>query len=78
MSKDQPLYLQKDYIDQKIKISMLWVNGKPTHDHIYDECNADFSCCNPELFEQDQDLRIYCHTKFVKDLLERRRSATAG
>lgn len=27
-----------------------WAMGFPQHDHKYNECCPDFSCCNPELF----------------------------
>lgn len=70
MSK--PLYMQLDYIDRKINQSMMWANGKPTHDTAYDECCADFSCCHPDLFERDMDKRIAQHTSFVEKLLKRR------
>lgn len=65
--------MQADYIDKKLNQSMLWANGKPTHDHVYNECCHDFSCCIPDLFEQDAEKRYKIHAEFVDKLLERRR-----
>lgn len=68
----KPLYLQADYIDKKIEISMLWLNCKPTHDNIYNECCHDFSCCHPDLFTQDPQIRMVRHKEFIDKLLARR------
>lgn len=70
MSK--PTYLQADYIDKRIEQSMKWLNCISEHDYVYNECCCDFSCCNPELFEQDSDKRLAIHIKFVDKLLARR------
>lgn len=73
-STKKPLYLQTDYIDKKIEISFRWLNGKPEHDKIYNECCHDFSCCVPELFTENFEDRLKIHTNFCDKLLERRRS----
>ncbi len=31
-----------------------WAKGEPYHNRIDNECCPDFSCCVPDLFEQDQ------------------------
>lgn len=41
-----------------------WAMGKPYHNNIDDECCQDFSCCHPELFEDDDAKRwAYYHDK---------------
>jgi hypothetical protein len=35
-----------------------WTKGKSEHNKIDDECCPDFSCCYPDLFEQDREKRI--------------------
>lgn len=42
-----------------------WVNGKPVHNTVDDECCPDFSCCFPTLFETDKKIRIAMHNKFA-------------
>ena len=73
-----PTYLQLGYIDKKIEQSMRWANGTPTHDTTYGECCADFSCCYPELFEQDVGKRLAHHTKFLDEMFERRKMVLRG
>lgn len=34
-----------------------WTMGNSYHNRIDNECCPDFSCCNPELFEQDEAKR---------------------
>lgn len=41
--------------------SLSWAIGKPYHNKTDDECCPDFSCCCPDLFEQDQAKRWRCH-----------------
>jgi hypothetical protein len=36
---------------------LLWVNGISRHNNITNECCPDFSCCSPELFEEDEAKR---------------------
>ena len=38
--------------------SFLWLNGKPEHNLVTDECCPDFSCCRPELFIGDREERL--------------------
>lgn len=34
-----------------------WAQGVSQHNNIDDECCPDFSCCHPDLFEQDEAKR---------------------
>lgn len=36
-----------------------YVKGNPQHNPVDDECCPDFSCCSPEIFEQDQVVRLH-------------------
>lgn len=36
---------------------LAWASGRSYHDHINDECTPDFSCCQPDCFETDEDKR---------------------
>ena len=45
-----------------------WVSGKSQHNIIDNECCPDFSCCYPDLFEQDREKRIDRLNKFRKDI----------
>jgi hypothetical protein len=38
--------------------ALAWINGDSVHNRIDDECTPDFSCCEPECFEQDRHKRI--------------------
>ena len=42
-----------------------WVNGASKHNIIDDECCADFSCCEPQLFELDRCKRIERFNKLL-------------
>ena len=71
-----PLYMQADYIDRKIEQSFKWVNGVSEHDHVYNECCRDFSCCYPDLLERDPAKRQLAHTEFFNKLIDRRKMET--
>jgi hypothetical protein len=43
-----------------------WVNGESRHNDIDDECCADFSCCMPELFQQDRADRLTTFNRVLK------------
>ena len=73
-SPPKPLYLQLDYIDAKISQTLSWMNGKPTHDNVYDECCSDFSCCVPECFVSDDTKRFEDGSKALEIFFERRNS----
>lgn len=45
---------QQRVLDQ----TRLWSEGKPTHNIADDECCADFSCCNPEMFTKSKADRV--------------------
>lgn len=45
------------YQRRVIRQGLKWVNGVCEHNTIDNECCPDFSCCVPELFEQDQSKR---------------------
>ena len=38
------------YQQRLINQVLLWVEGRPTHNMVDDECCPDFSCCEPEMF----------------------------
>jgi hypothetical protein len=44
---------------------LAWVAGMPFHNRIDDECCPDFSCCHPELFEEDQEKRAASLLKMI-------------
>ena len=56
------------YKERTIYTSLLWVNGKPTHNHIDDECCADFSCCVPNCFTEDKEKRMKSHQLLLERL----------
>jgi len=33
--------------------TLAWINGRPYHDSVTNECCPDFSCCNPDLMTYD-------------------------
>lgn len=37
--------------------TLSWAMSHPYHNQTDDECCPDFSCCHPDLFEQDQAKR---------------------
>lgn len=43
---------------ERVKAQTLkWAQGVPYHNRIDDECCPDFSCCQPDMFEQDEAKR---------------------
>lgn len=46
------------YQQRALEHAEAWVDGRVYHDHINDECCPDFSCCYPELYEQDRLKRV--------------------
>lgn len=42
---------------------LAWAQGRPYHNNIDDECCPDFSCCQPDLFTQDQAERWRFYSK---------------
>lgn len=60
------------YEDRVIKQSFLWLNGKPIHNHIDNECCIDFSCCEPSLFTKDRRERERLHSKLIERIREKR------
>ena len=40
----------QDRVKQQV---LLWAMGKSRHNHIDGECCPDFSCCYPDLFEEN-------------------------
>lgn len=59
---------KKGYTNRVIQHSLMWVNGRPKHNYIDDECVVDFSCCNPDLFTKDLKIRQRLHEKLVERL----------
>lgn len=43
-----------DYHTRAKSQCLSWAMGKPYHEPVNDECTPDFSCCNPDLFTQDE------------------------
>ncbi len=37
--------------------ALKWAMGKPYHNRVDDECCPDFSCCRPDMFEEDDAKR---------------------
>ena len=64
--------MKDEYTDRVIKQSLLWLNGKPTHNHIDGECCVDFSCCEPDLFTKNRKERERLHANLIKRLREKR------
>lgn len=56
------------YHDRVIQHSLMWVNGRPKHNHIDNECVADFSCCYPGLFTKDLEKRQRAHARLLEKL----------
>jgi hypothetical protein len=51
----------KSCLDQLNK----WVEGEFTHNTERDECCPDFSCCCPDTFVQDKEVRIKFRDAYV-------------
>jgi len=49
--------LSQQYKERVKAQTLKWAMGQPYHNNIDDECCPDFSCCQPDLFEQDQAKR---------------------
>ena len=64
--------MSDEYEDRTIRFSLLWLNGKPRHNHIDQECCIDFSCCHPDLFTTDRKEREKIHANLIKRLREKR------
>lgn len=45
------------YLRRVRKQTLAWINGRPYHDQVTDECCPDFSCCEPALFTKDAEQR---------------------
>lgn len=60
--------MKKGYQDRVVQHSLKWVNGNPQHNHVDDECVADFSCCHPDLFTQDMEKRMRSHQHLLDKL----------
>jgi hypothetical protein len=46
-----------DYKERHRRQCLEWAEGDPVHNEIDDECCPDFSCCEPELYEEDAEVR---------------------
>lgn len=66
------MIVKKGYHERTIQHSLMWLNGKPEHNHVDGECVADFSCCYPDLFTKDLDKRMKRHQRLLDDVKERR------
>lgn len=45
------------YQDRVRSQTLKWAMGQPYHNTIDNECCPDFSCCQPDLFEQSEEKR---------------------
>lgn len=61
MNEDQ------SYTDRAVKQSQEWAFGRPYHNQIDDECVPDFSCCIPDLFTKDKEMREARHYRLLRD-----------
>ncbi len=50
--RNRPSYLRRVRAQ-----TIAWINGRPYHDPVTDECCPDFSCCVPSLFTRDAEKR---------------------
>ena len=41
---------KSEYLRRVRAQTLAWINGRPYHDPMTNECCPDFSCCVPELF----------------------------
>lgn len=48
-----PPSVPHDYKERVNRQTLSWAMGRPYHDKITDECCPDFSCCIPDLFNED-------------------------
>ena len=37
-----------------------WLNGRPFHSPVTDECCPDFSCCYPDMLMSQEERNAYC------------------
>jgi hypothetical protein len=49
--------MNQQYKERVKSQTLTWAMGRPYHNNIDDECCPDFSCCQPDLFEKDNDKR---------------------
>jgi len=47
----------REYQERSRIQALHWAQGKVYHNKIDDECTPDFSCCEPDMFEKDEDKR---------------------
>lgn len=45
--------VQAGYRERHRSQCLSWAMGNPYHNKVDDECCPDFSCCVPDMFEQD-------------------------
>lgn len=43
-----------------------WVEGISHHNNIDDECCPDFSCCQPEMFQKEDEIRKQVLVRFME------------
>lgn len=56
---------REDYQSRVVKHSLAWVNGKSEHNFVDNECLIDFSCCFPDCFVKDLEVRMALHKKLL-------------
>ena len=52
LKRNKPEYLRRVRAQ-----TLAWINGRPYHEPVTNECCPDFSCCVPELFTADEQQR---------------------
>jgi hypothetical protein len=60
------------YRDRVVRHSLMWVNGKPKHNFIDDECVQDFSCCYPDMFTEELETRMKGHQYLLTRMANKR------
>lgn len=45
------------YLRRRRAQTLAWINGRPYHDPVTNECCPDFSCCFPALLTRDVEQR---------------------
>lgn len=51
--------LKREYKKRLDQQTISWINGKPYHNKIDNECTPDFSCCNPSLLANSGERMLF-------------------
>ena len=59
---------RKDGYKERLETQTInWLNGKPEHNKIDDECCPDFSCCTPELLASKEERQKFYNAHISGD-----------